>query len=225
MRILIVEDQESLAKMLKKGLEAEGFAVDYVLDGEKASNRIRAFRKDYDLIILDLMLPQKSGLEICQEMRQQKIATPVIMLTAQSEAEDIILGLNIGADDYLAKPFSFEVLLARIRAILRRPKNAITKELVAGKLTLDPQKRKVTADGKIINLTMKEFSLLEYLMRNPNVVLSREQILSNVWDFSYDSFANVVDVHITNIRKKIGEKNGKIIETIRSIGYRINSKN
>jgi DNA-binding response OmpR family regulator len=224
MRILIVEDHENLAKMLKKGLEAEGFAVDYVLDGEKASGRICAFHKDYDLIILDLMLPQKSGLEICQEIREQKITTPIIMLTAQSGAEDVILGLNIGADDYLAKPFSFEVLLARIRAILRRPKNAITKELVAGNLTLDPQKRKVTSNGNVINLTLKEFSLLEYLMRNPNVVLSREQILSNVWDFSYDSFANVVDVHITNIRKKIGEKNGKIIETIRGIGYRINSK-
>jgi len=225
MRILIVEDQESLAKMIKRGLEKEGFAVDYVLDGEKAANRIRACHKDYDLIILDIMLPQKNGTEICREMREKKIATPVVMLTSQSGTEAIASGLNIGADDYIVKPFSFDVLLARIRAILRRPQNAIFQELKAGTLALNHAKRKVTCQGNEIDLTPKEFSLLEYLMRNPDIVLSREQITSNVWDYNYDSFANVVDVHITSIRKKIGDKEGKIIETIRGIGYKINSKN
>lgn len=224
MRILIVEDQESLAKMIKKGLEAEAFAADYILDGEKAANRIKSCYEDYDLVILDIMLPGKSGLEICREMRDRKINLPVIMLTAQGGTQDITSGLNTGADDYLVKPFSFEVLLARIHAILRRPKGTLSRELKVGALTLDPIKRKVTQNGKEVVLTLKEFSLLEYLMRNPNFVLNREQIISNVWDFSYDSFSNVTDVHITNIRKKIGDKEGKIIETIRGVGYKINSK-
>lgn len=224
MRILIIEDQENLAKMLKKGLESEGFSADYLTDGESGMQRIRTCHKDYDLVILDIMLPKMSGREICKETRENSINTPIVMLTAQDGAEDIVAGLNIGADDYLVKPFSFDILLARIRAILRRPKVALPQELSIGPISLDPARRRVFKEGNEVKLTLKEFSLLEYLMRNPNVVLSREQILSNVWDFSYDSFANVVDVHITNIRKKIGDKEGKLIATVRGIGYKVCSE-
>lgn len=223
MRILIIEDQESLARMLKKGLEAEGFAVDYVTDGEAGKKRIDLHHDDYNLVILDLMLPQKSGTQICEETRKQGIDIPIIMVTAKGSTDDITGGLNIGADDYIVKPFSFEVLLARIQAILRRPKGAIPQELCVKDIKLDHLSKKVTCGGKEIKLTLKEFGILEYLMRNPNVVLTREQILSNSWDFSFDSFANVVDVHITNIRKKLGDKDNSIIETVRGVGYRIKS--
>lgn len=222
MRILIIEDQESLARLLKKGLESEGFAVDYVTDGEDGKRRLDLHHKDYDLVLLDLMLPKKSGLEICQECRSQGISIPIIMTTAKDGVGDVTEGLNIGADDYIIKPFSFEVLLARIKAILRRPQKTLVQELKAGNITLNPATKKVKKGEKEIKLTLKEFGILEYLMRNNDMALSREQILSNSWDFSFDSFANVVDVHITSIRKKIGDTEGKIIETVRGIGYRVN---
>lgn len=223
MRILIIEDQENIAKLIKKGLESEGFAVDYILDGEAGLQRIELYHSDYDLVILDIMLPGKSGVEICQTVRSKKISTPIIMLTAKDGADDMVEGLDVGADDYMVKPFSFEVLLARIRAILRRPKQALPLELKINDLVLNPATRTVLKSKKEIKLTLKEYSLLEYLMRNPNQVISRDQILSNVWDFAYDSFANVVDVHVTHLRKKIGDKNGVVIETIRGIGYKINT--
>lgn len=223
MRVLIVEDQENIAKLIKKGLESEGFAVDYLLDGEAGLQRIEMYHKDYNVIILDIMLPGKTGIEICKAARSKKITTPVIMLTAKDGANDIVKGLDVGADDYLVKPFSFEVLLARIRAILRRPKNALPMELKVKDISLNPVSRKVHKSKKEVKLTLKEYGLLEYLMRNPNQVISREQILSNVWDFAYDSFANVVDVHVTHLRKKIGDRNGKLIETVRGIGYKINA--
>src|SRR3989339_60651 len=222
MRILIVEDQENLAKLVKKGLESEGFAVDYVLEGDVGLNRILMHRNDYDLVILDWMLPKKNGDEVCREIRSQKISLPILMLTARDSAKDITNGLDAGADDYLSKPFSFEVLLARIRAILRRPKIALPLVLQAGDIILDPTRKQVSKKGKDVKLTLKEFSLLEYLMRNKGVTVTREQILSNIWDFAFDSFANVVDVHITNLRKKIGDKEAKIIQTVRGIGYRMN---
>lgn len=221
MRVLIVEDQENLAKLIKSGLEAEGFAVDYVLDGEAGFRRISMNHNDYDLVILDLMLPKKTGLEICREVREKKINLPILMLTARDGAKDMIAGLDCGADDYLTKPFSFEVLVARIRAVLRRPKTALPIELRANGITLNPATKKVNRSGDDVSLTLKEFSLLEYLMRNKGTAVTRDQILSNVWDFAFDSFANVVDVHITNLRKKLGDTGGKIIETIRGVGYRI----
>jgi len=222
MRILIVEDQENLAKTLKKGLEAEGYAADFVLDGEAAERRIQTGHQDYDLIILDLMLPKKGGLEICKEMKDKGIGTPVLMLTAKDGQDDIVTGLNVGADDYLVKPFSFDVLLARIRSILRRPKTALPLEFKVRDVSLNPSTRKVFRGGKKVELTLKEFALLEYLMRNPGRVLEREQMLTNVWDFDFDSFSNVVDVHITNLRKKLDDKKGELIETIRGVGYKIN---
>ncbi len=223
MRILMIEDEENLAKLVKEGLEAEGFAVDYVLDGQAGMTRVELCHDDYDLILLDLNLPKKSGIEICQFAREHKISTPILMLTARDGVEDMISGLNMGADDYLAKPFTFQVLLARIRAILRRPKATLPVKLQLQNLTLDTTAKKLFKSDKEVNLTLKEFNLLEYLMRNPDRVLNREQILSNIWDFSFDSFSNVVDVHITNLRKKLGDKNGKIIKTVHGVGYQINS--
>ncbi len=223
MRILIIEDQESLVKLIKDGLEAEGFAVDYILDGEKGQLFIELNYEDYDLIILDLMLPKRDGIEICKSIREKKIYTPILMLTAKDGSEDIITGLNVGADDYLIKPFSFEVLLARIRAILRRPKQTLPVELRVKDINLNSVTKKVFRNNKEVRLTLKEFSLLEYLMRHPGQVMNREQITCNVWDFSFDSFSNVVDVHITNLRKKLGDKKGSVVETIRGVGYRINN--
>jgi DNA-binding response OmpR family regulator len=223
MKILVIEDQENIAKLIKDGLESEGFAADCVYDGETGQTRIELNHEDYDLVLLDVMLPKRSGLEVCHNIREQKISIPIILVTAKDGADDIINGLNIGADDYIVKPFTFEILIARIRAILRRPKLALPIKLEAKNILLDTTAKKLYKDGQEIKLTLKEFNLLEYLMRNPNRVLNREQIISNVWDFSFDSFSNVVDVHITNIRKKIDDHEGKIIETIHSVGYKLNS--
>lgn len=222
MRILIVEDEEKLALSLKKGLEKEGFAVDYIMDGEAGERRIVISHKDYDLIILDLMLPGKDGFQICKSVREQQITTPILVLTARDATDDKVAALDAGADDYLVKPFSFEELMARVRALLRRPEQALPNELVVKDLKLDTTTRKVTRKGKEINLTLKEFNLLEYLMRHADQVLTREQILDHLWDFAFDSFSNVVDVHIKNLRKKIdGNHHEKLLETIRGVGYRI----
>lgn len=223
MRALIVEDQENLAKLIKDGLESEGFAADYILDGSEAWSRIELSSDDYDIIILDIMLPGKNGIDICQSARKLDISTPIIMLTAKDGPNDVIDGLNVGADDYLIKPFSFQVLLARIRAILRRPKENLPTEITVGNITINPIQKKAFKNSQELHLTLKEFSLLEYLMRHPNQVLNREQITNNIWDFSFDSFSNVVDVHITNLRKKLGDKSGKIVETVRGIGYRMSN--
>ena len=224
MRILIVEDEEKLATDLKKSLEKEGFAVDYVLDGEAGQRRIETSHKDYDLVVLDLMLPKKNGFEVCKEVRTINIVLPIIILTARDAIEDKVLALDSGADDYLVKPFAFEELLARIRALLRRPEQTLPEELKIKDLSLNTVTRKVFRKDRELPLTLKEFGLLEYLMRHPDQVLTREQILDHLWDFAFDSFSNVVDVHIKNLRKKIdGESNEKILETIRGVGYRIKS--
>lgn len=220
MRVLIIEDQENLAKLIKSGLEAEGFAADYVLDGKAGQSRLELLHDNYDLILLDIMLPYKNGIEICREARANNITTPIIILTARDGKNEIIDGLNAGADDYVVKPFSFEVLLARIRAVLRRPQAVIPAELKLADIKLNSTDRKVYRDGQEIKLTLKEFGLLEYLMRHANQAVNREQITSSLWDFAFDSFSNVVDVHINNLRKKIGDQGGKILETIRGIGYR-----
>jgi len=223
MKILIVEDQENLAKLIKDGLESEGFTAEYVLDGETAQTRIEILHAEYDLILMDIMLPKKSGLEVCKFCRKKSITTPILMLTAKDTPEDIINGLNAGADDYLVKPFSFDILVARIRAILRRPSSFLAPILKVKSITLDPNKKIVLKNKTEIRLTMKEFSILEHLMRHPNQVINREQILSNVWDFSDESFSNIVDVHMTNLRKKLDNEKTEIIETIHGLGFRINS--
>jgi len=222
MKILIVEDEEKLAKGLKEGLEKEGFATDFVLNGEAGQLRIEAYHKDYDLVVLDLMLPRKDGLTVLKNIRKQNITIPILVLTAKDTTDDIVTGLERGADDYLVKPFSRKEFFARIKALLRRPKKSLPVELKIQDLTLNTTTRKVFRNAKEIPLTLKEFSLLEYLMRHSNQAISREQILSNIWDFDFDSISNVVDVHIKNLRKKIDYGNQeKLLETIRSVGYRI----
>lgn len=221
MRILIIEDEERLAKSLKKALEKQGFAADYVVDGEAGLNRIEISYKNYDLVILDLMLPKKDGMEVCKEVRAKGIKIPILILTARFDTNNKVTALNIGADDYLVKPFSFEELSARIRALLRRPPQSIPTELKIQDLVLNNSTHKVLSNNKEIKLTVKEFALLEYLMRHPNQVINRNQILDHLWGYDFDSFSNVVDVHIKNLRKKINNKRRKILETIRGIGYRI----
>jgi DNA-binding response OmpR family regulator len=222
MRALIIEDQENLAKLIKTGLESEGFAADCVYDGTGGQTRMELYHDDYDLVILDLMLPDKDGISVCQTVREKNISTPILILTARDGETDIIAGLNAGADDYLVKPFSFKVLLARIQALLRRPKQALPSILKTNEITLNPLTKKVFVRDREARLTLKEFGLLEYLMRHPNQVMNREQIISNLWDFAYDSFSNIVDVHITNLRRKIGDRDGRILQTVYGVGYKIN---
>jgi DNA-binding response OmpR family regulator len=225
MKILIVEDEERLAKLIKKALEKEGFAADYVTDGEAAETRIEICHKDYDLVILDLMLPKKDGLEVCRSIRSKEINIPVLVLTAKFDVDDKVKTLDAGADDYLVKPFSLEELVSRIRALLRRPPQTIPTVLKTQDLTLNNATRKVTRGNKEIKLTVKEFAILEYLMRNPNQVISRSQILDHLWGSDFDSFSNVIDVHVKNLRKKISNgSRRRIIETIRGIGYRISTE-
>ncbi len=222
MRILIIEDNQKLATSLKKGLEMEGYAVDHLSDGETGQRRIETHFENYDLIILDLMLPKYDGISICKNWRKQNIFLPIIMLTAKDAIEDKVLGLNSGADDYLVKPFSFSELLARIKALLRRPQKSLSTQLKVRDLMLDLDTKKVFRKNKEIKITLKEFTILEYLMRHPDQVLSREQIIDHVWDFAFDSFSNLVDVHIKNLRKKIDDSyDEKILETVHGMGYRI----
>ena len=222
MRVLIIEDQESLSKLLKKGFEKEGYAADYVLDGEAGQKRIEMHHSDYDVIVLDLMLPKKSGFEVCKSVRSEGITTPIIILTAKDSEEDKITLLDSGADDYIVKPFSFKELLARVRALTRRPETSLPSELAVGDLVLNPAVKTVFLRDKEVKLTLTEFRLLEYLMRNANKVLEREAITTNIWDFDFDSFSSIVDVYINRLRKKIdvGRKNG-ILKTVRGVGYKI----
>ena len=221
MKILLIEDNQKLAKSLKNGLENEGFAVDILLDGETGQARLRSRGEDYDLAILDVMLPKISGLEVCKNIRQLGITVPILMLTARDTPEDKIIGLDAGADDYMIKPFSLEELLARIRALLRRPAVVIPMELTRHHINLNSSTRKVFYLDTEISLTLKEYSLLEYFMRHPGQVLTREQIISSLWDFSFDSFSNIVDVHVKNLRNKFQKNDGKkLFETIHGVGYR-----
>lgn len=225
MRILIVEDEEKLAKSIARGLTQSGYAADYLLDGESAERRIELYHKDYDLIILDLMLPGKNGFEVCKSMRAKNITTPVLILTARDAPGDKVSALDSGGDDYLVKPFSFEELLARIRALLRRPHQALGTDLQIRDILLKPAEREVYRGGNKLDLTLKEFELLQYLMRHAGEVVSREDIYVHLWDFATNSLSNIIDVHIKNLRKKLGdvgdESKEQILETIRGVGYRL----
>lgn len=224
MKVLIIEDNKELAKGLKDGLKREGISCDIVLDGDSGQSRIEMYHDEYDLIILDLMLPGKDGLSILKEIRAKNILIPVLIFTAKGTVNDIVSGLNLGADDYLTKPFSREEFFARVKTLLRRPRNLAPVRFVSNDLVLDSTAKKVFYRNKQIPLTLKEFALLEYFMRNPNQVLNREQILFNLWDFEFDSFSNVVDVHVKNLRRKLNFQDpNKVIETIYGIGYRFNS--
>jgi len=222
MRLLVVEDDRKVGAFLKRGLREENYAVDVCRNGADALHMCRVY--PYDAIILDVMLPGKDGLEVCRELRESGVLTPIIMLTAKDTLEDKVKGLSEGADDYLTKPFSFEELLARIRALIRRGQDYKTKVLRAGDLELDPLRRLVTRGGKKISLTGKEYALLEYLMRNRGRVLSQSMILEHVWDMDYEGGGNVVNVYINHLRNKIGKDDGvKLIKTVRGHGYLIDA--
>lgn len=219
MRLLLIEDQKKLVLYLKKGLENKSFAVDFACDGEKGLELAR--HEEYDLIILDLMLPKMDGLQVCKILREEKVDTPILMLTAKVNTDDKIAGLDIGADDYLSKPFSFDELLARIRALLRRPQKKDPEILTGQDILIDLATHLIIKGEKKIDFTLKEFSVLEYLVRNKEIVLNREQIIGHCWDSNLDSFTNNVDVYIKRIRNKLDAKNlEKYIQTIYGLGYK-----
>ena len=220
MRILIIEDQEKLARSIKKGLEQKGYAVDMLHDGDAGMRRLEFNHTDYDLVVLDVMLPGMNGIDLCTAVRHKGITLPILMLTAKDTLANKVEGLDAGADDYLLKPFAFEELVARIRALLRRPIDVIDVIMVVGEITMDTTKRIVTKKGKEVTLSVKEFATLEQFMRHPNEVLSRETIISHVWDFASDSFSNIVDAQIKNLRKKLQTNNEIFFETIHGVGYR-----
>jgi heavy metal response regulator len=218
MRILVIEDEKKVTSFIKKGLEEEHYAVDTAYDGE--TGLYMAEINEYDLIILDLMIPKIDGLEVLKRIRRNKNSVPILVLTAKDTVEDIVKGLDAGCDDYLTKPFNFMVFLARIRALLRREK--IDKEplLKIADLTLSPVTHKVTRMGREVDLTSKEYALLEYFMRNPDKVLTRTMISEHVWDYHFDSLTNVVDVYVNYLRRKIDKDfELKLIHTIRGVGY------
>jgi two-component system, OmpR family, response regulator len=222
MKILIVEDEKKLAEAMARGLAHKGYAVDIIGDGKKALTRISLHRNDYDLIILDLMLPSMDGQAIAKGIRELDITLPILVLTARNETENKVNLLLSGADDYMVKPFSFEELAARVHALLRRPTETVPEILQVGDIELNPVERTVTRGGTPISLTLKEFGLLEYFMRHPNEVVNREDLLSHLWDFNYASFSNVVDVHVKNLRRKLDRgSRTSVLETVRGIGYRL----
>lgn len=221
MRILLVEDEKKLADVIARGLSAKGFAVDTIDDGEKALTRLSLHYKDYDLVVLDLMLPSLDGYAICKELRARNIVLPILVLTARAETETKVELLLSGADDYLVKPFAFEELVARIQALLRRPAETLPETIRVGTIELNPGAHTAHKNGEPLSLTLKEFGLLEYFLRHPNEVINREDLLSHLWDFNYESFSNVIDVHVKNLRRKLdpGNREG-LLETVRGIGYR-----
>lgn len=220
MRILIVEDDKKVAGFLRRGLKEERYAIDVCYDGEEALFQSQV--NQYDLIILDVMLPKKNGFAVCKQIREEGYLTPILMLTARDQLEDKIKGLQEGADDYLTKPFAFEELLARIKALLRRTQDYKTKTMKVGGLELDPVSRKVTREDKPVSLTGKEYALLEYLMRNKGRIITQTMIIDHVWDMNFDGLSNVVNVYINHLREKIDKGfPQKYIHTIRGVGYKI----
>ena len=223
MRILLVEDDVAIVRSLKEGLEDEAYAVDVAHDGDRGYRTATA--DEYDVIILDVMLPEMNGYEVCRALRKDGNQTPILMLTARDAERDIVEGLDMGADDYLAKPFSFEVLLARLRALLRRPNEKLEEILRVGDLMLDPSLKKVMRAAQEISLTAKEYAVLEYLMRNAGKVLSKEQIISHVWDFDADVLPNNVELFVMFLRRKIDKPFGsKLIHTVPGFGYKLEDK-
>lgn len=220
MRILVVEDEHKIANSIKKGLEQELFAVDVAYTGTDGYDL--AASEEYDLIILDRLLPGMDGIDICKNLRSKQIHTPLLLLTAKGQVADKVEGLNAGADDYLAKPFAFEELLARIKALTRRPKSTIGTTLTVGPLSLDTLTYQVKREEKTLELSSKEFSLLEYLMRHKGKVITKEQIINHVWDYDANVLPNTVEVYIKLLRSKIDKPfKTKLIHTVRGFGYKI----
>jgi DNA-binding response OmpR family regulator len=220
MRILVVEDERSIADFLERGLRSEGYAVTTVHDG--VAGETEALTGDFGLVLLDILLPEKNGLEVLRSIRAQQPALPVILLTARGEVHHKVEGLDMGANDYVVKPFPFEELMARIRAHLRHPDQRSAAGLEVGDINLDFRTRRVERAGQEVRLTSREFELLAYLMRHPNQVLSRSQILNGVWGYDYDPGTNVLEVYIGYLRRTLGAADGPVpIETVRSAGYRL----
>lgn len=222
MKVLVVEDDHKIANSIKKGLEQESFAVDVAYDGQDGLDL--ASVEDYDVVILDLMLPSINGIKICKKLRSNKIHTPILILTAKGELEDKVEGLNSGADDYLVKPFAFAELLARVKALTRRPRKSLEAVLSFGNLSLNTITYEVTRAGKAIRLSKKEFSLLEYFLRRQKQVLTKDQIINNVWNYDADILPNTVEVYIGYLRRKIDKafpQEKPLIQTIRGFGYKL----
>ena len=217
MKILVVEDEIDLNNVITKHLKKNGYSVDSAFNGEEAMDFTAVAH--YDLIVLDIMMPVMDGLTFLQKSRTKKLATPVLMLTAKDEIDDVVKGLDTGADDYLVKPFDFKELLARVRTLIRRNSGSAANEIYAGELKIDLSKKSVELGGQSIELTGKEYEILEFLMLNKGRILTRDQIKEHVWDFDYTGGSNVIDVLIKNIRKKLGES--EIIQTKRGLGYAI----
>ncbi len=222
MRIFLAEDETAIAGFLKEGLEEEGFAVDVALNGRTALEMVLSNLNEYDIILLDWMLPGVSGIEICRSIRKENNSIPVIFLTAKDTVDDTVFGLEAGANDYLKKPFAFEELLARIRVLLRN-KTGEQTVFKTGNIVLDTEVHIVTRNGETIDLTQKEFALLEYLLRNKGKVCRRSRIIEKIWDIHFDKDTSVIDVFINALRKKLDTKNtASFIQTIRGVGYRVN---
>jgi DNA-binding response OmpR family regulator len=220
MRILVVDDDRRLCGIIKRGLIEEAYAVDVAHDGEEGEYLISV--SPYDLVILDVMMPRKDGIEVCQELRAQHVNTPILMLTAKDTVEDRVKGLDVGADDYLVKPFAFSELLARVRALLRREGTSKTPVIQVGDLVLNTQTREVWRGQRAIELTTKEYVILEYFMRHPNMVVTRTMLEEHAWDYDFDSISNLIDVYIRRLRRKIDDgEEYSLIRTVRGAGYRI----
>ncbi len=218
MRILIVEDDKKVASFLERGLREDGYVVDVAHDGTDGT--LKAHLKEYDLLILDVMLPGKTGVEIVRELRREGASVPILLLTARDAAEDVVRGLDAGADDYLTKPFSFEVLLARVRALIRRGGARRSDRLRYADVELDRIQHTAARAGRDLKLTAKEFQLLEYLLLRPEEVVRRTQLLEKVWDLNFDPMSNVVDVHVAKLRQKLRAQGGApLLHTVRGVGY------
>lgn len=224
MKLLVIEDERIIADSLKKGLEQEGFVVDVAYDGQEGYDF--ALNEEYDVILLDLMLPFMDGLTICKKLRENKKTTPILMLTAKGEVEDKVSGLNIGADDYLAKPFDFSEVVARVKALGRRPKEIKAEKIQVADLVVNLTDLKVKRGSTSIDLSKKEYALLEYLARNSGKVVTKEKIMENVWNFDADILPNTVEVYIGYLRNKIDKpfKGEKLIKTVRGFGYSLGEK-
>ncbi len=220
MRVLVVEDEPKISAFILKGLQEEQYVVDAAFDGETGLDM--ALTMEYDLIVLDILLPRRDGVSVCRELRQVGVRTPVLMLTAKDAVDDRVAGLNSGADDYLVKPFAFKELVARLRALSRRPPEVQGIILRVADLVLDPIRHQVTRDGQPIELAPKEYNVLEYLVRHPNQVLTRTMIGEHIWNYDVYSESNVLDVYIRNLRRKLDDNfSVKLIHTVRGVGYKL----
>ncbi|MDP3774366.1 MAG: response regulator transcription factor [Gemmatimonadales bacterium] len=220
MKILVIEDDRKVAGFIEQGLREEGYAVDVAQDGDEGTMLAHVY--DYDVILLDVMMPKKSGLQVAAELRREGRGTPILMLTARDATEDVVRGLNAGADDYLTKPFKFDELLARVRALMRRGGAGRTEVLAYGPVEMDRLKHKVRVKGKALELSPKEFHLLEHFLLRPEEVVRRTELLEKVWDMHFDPESNVVDVHVGNLRRKLKRAaEADLIHTVRGVGFKL----